>query len=50
MTLMATIFRMHRQIKKQLITVSGHTVIKETVPVLAKPYVLPASPELRKQK
>jgi hypothetical protein len=50
MALMAAIFRMHRPIKKQLITVSGHTVIKETVPVPAKSYVLPARPEFRKQK
>jgi pimeloyl-ACP methyl ester carboxylesterase len=50
MALMAAIFRMHRPIKKQSITVSGHTVIRETVPVPAKSYVLPVRPELRKQK
>ncbi len=50
MALMAAIFRMHRPIKKQLVTVSGHTVIQETVPAPAKSYVLPARPELHKQK
>jgi hypothetical protein len=50
MALMATIFRLHRPLAPTRVTVSGHRELKETVPSAAKPYVLPARPELQGQR
>jgi pimeloyl-ACP methyl ester carboxylesterase len=50
MALMATIFRLHRPLATTPVTVFGRRVLKETVPSAAKPYVLPARPELERQR
>jgi hypothetical protein len=50
MALMAAIFRLHRPIATQEVTVSGHTILQKSVPAPAKAYVLPASPDIQPRR
>ena len=49
MALMATIFRLHRPIEKREVVKNGRKSVEEVVHAPAKPFVLPAKPNLEHQ-